>query len=186
MLARALLPFADHSKDSVARILRDSHSIVPPQETAVDAPTGTPTFRERPRAGSATVEGWGTDAERDRGKRRVAQLAIGIGTMAVVLGGSFVLLQRSKEPSPSSSDSARVVGTMPIPAVTPNATVRPAISPPEETAAEPSASAPEVTPAVHPSADVHRRLAPKPPRPAPATSSNKVATPPSSPLDGRK
>jgi serine/threonine-protein kinase len=186
MLARALLPFADHSKDSVARILRDSHATAQADEIVVDVATGEPTVNERTSARSATVEGWGTDAQRDRGKRRLAQAAVGVGALALLGVGSFVLLQRPKGQSPPFSDSARVAGTLPVPAVTASATEPNPALPRDETASEPVASAPEVTPAVHASADVRRRPAPKPAHPAPATSNNKVATPASSPLDGRK
>jgi serine/threonine-protein kinase len=181
-LARALLPFADRSKDSVERILRDSHSTVSSEEVAVDEPTGAPTVNERG-ARSATVEGWGTDAQRDRGKRRLAQVAVGFGALAVVGWASYSLFRAPHEPSPAFSDSARVVGSMPVPASTASATARPTL-PPEE-AAEPAASAQEVTPALHPSVDVRRHSPPKP-RPAPPIASNKAAPPPSSPLDGRK
>jgi serine/threonine-protein kinase len=186
MLACALLPFAELSKDSVARILRDSNAAMPVDEApALDGSTDATANAENS-ARSATVEGWGTEAKRERGKRRFAQVGAGFGVLALLGLGSFALFQRPKEPSPLSSDSARVLGTMPVPAVTPSATDRPAMSPPDLTAAEPAASASEVTPALHPSADVHRRLPPKPPHPAPATSSNKIAVPPPSPLDGRK
>jgi serine/threonine-protein kinase len=185
MLARALLPFANLSKDSVERILRDFHSTMPAEEIVLEATTGAANVDDRGTR-SATVEGWGRDAQRDRGKRRVAQVVVGVGALVLLLGGSFMLFQRPKESSPAFSDGARLVGTMPFPAGTPSAANRPEAPPPDETAAEPAPTSPETAPAVHASADVRRRAAPRPSRPAPATSSNKVATPPSSPLDGRK